>query len=192
MELKNQSSIILLWLSPQQTKGLLVRSLSQSGCYKRDLKPGPDACFVLYCILFVHFYSAFNSQPELFRSAPDHSNWHCVGVYTPKRYRQLQVKDLPKVPTWRLDRDSNPRPSGRKASTLPMRHHAKHSSFNSAYSEFLYLRSKIIETIFTVYAERFEIFKCDASTYYFAGVVILFLQFYVIFAYEVHGNDEVQ
>jgi len=22
-------------------------------------------------------------------NAPDHSNWHCVGVYTPKRYRQL-------------------------------------------------------------------------------------------------------
>ena len=43
--------------------------------------------------------------------------------FTPKRHRQLRVKDLPKVPTWRLERDSNPRPSGRKASTLPMRHH---------------------------------------------------------------------
>ena len=30
------------------------------------------------------------------------------GVYTPKRYRQLQVKDLPKVSTWRLARDLNP------------------------------------------------------------------------------------
>ena len=29
----------------------------------------------------------------------------------PKRYRQLQVKDLPKVPTWRLEQDSNPWPS---------------------------------------------------------------------------------
>ena len=44
---------------------------------------------------------------------------------TPKHHRQLRVrvKDLPKVPTRRLERDSNPRPSGRKASTLPMRHH---------------------------------------------------------------------
>jgi len=25
-----------------------------------------------------------------------------VGVNTPKRYRQLWVKNLPKVPTWRL------------------------------------------------------------------------------------------
>src|SRR6218665_2497652 len=43
--------------------------------------------------------------------------------FTPKRHRQLRVKDLLKVPTWRLERDSNPRPSGRKASTLPMCHH---------------------------------------------------------------------
>src|SRR6218665_595808 len=33
--------------------------------------------------------------------------------------RQLQVKDLPKVPTWRLKRDSNPRPFKQKASNLP-------------------------------------------------------------------------
>src|SRR6218665_2934171 len=36
------------------------------------------------------------------------------------RYRQLRVKDLPKVPTWRLERDSNSRPFGRKAPNLPM------------------------------------------------------------------------
>src|SRR6218665_3041810 len=29
------------------------------------------------------------------------------------------------VPTWRLVRDSNPRPSGRKALSLSMRHHAQ-------------------------------------------------------------------
>src|SRR6218665_3694240 len=38
-----------------------------------------------------------------------------LGVNTPKRYRQLRVKDLPKVPTWRLEWDSNLRPSERKA-----------------------------------------------------------------------------
>ena len=42
----------------------------------------------------------------------------------PELYRQLQVKDLHEVPTWRLERDTNPRPSGRKASTLQMRHNA--------------------------------------------------------------------
>src|SRR6218665_2932353 len=35
----------------------------------------------------------------------------------------LAEADLPKVPTLGLQQYSNPRPSGRKASTLPMRHH---------------------------------------------------------------------
>src|SRR6218665_2222199 len=43
--------------------------------------------------------------------------------FPPKRQRQLRVKDVPKVPTWRLERESNPRPFGRKASTLPKRLH---------------------------------------------------------------------
>src|SRR6218665_1186193 len=34
------------------------------------------------------------------------------------------MKDLPKVPTWRLEQDSNPQLSSRKASTIPVRHHA--------------------------------------------------------------------
>ena len=44
--------------------------------------------------------------------------------FTPKRHRPLWVKDLPKIPTWHLERDSNPRPIGWKASNLPMCHHA--------------------------------------------------------------------
>src|SRR6218665_3038470 len=45
--------------------------------------------------------------------------------FSPNLHRQLRVKDLPKVPTWRVERNSNPRPSGRKASTLPVRHHVR-------------------------------------------------------------------
>ena len=40
-----------------------------------------------------------------------------------KHHGQLRVKDLPKVLTWRLERDSNPRSSGWKATNLPMSHH---------------------------------------------------------------------
>src|SRR6218665_2828393 len=57
----------------------------------------------LYCIVFIHFYSASHSlsfSEALPTTAIDTVH---VGVYTPKRYRQLQVKDLPKVPTWRLE-----------------------------------------------------------------------------------------
>src|SRR6218665_3626645 len=38
----------------------------------------------------------------------------------PKRYRQLQMKNLPKVSMWQLERNSYPRPPSRKASTLPV------------------------------------------------------------------------
>jgi len=49
-------------------------------------------------------------------------------ILTPKRHRQLRVKDLPKVPTWRLERDSNPRLFGRKATNIQMSHHAPRPS----------------------------------------------------------------
>src|SRR6218665_546330 len=68
-----------------------------------------------------HFYSA-SSRPLLVRSALDTARILFRSV-TPERHRQLCVKDLQTVPTWRLERDSNPTPSGRTASTLPMCHH---------------------------------------------------------------------
>src|SRR6218665_11536 len=62
-----------------------------------------------------HFYSA-SSSPLPFKSAPETAQILCLS-FTPKRHRQLRFKDLPKVPTWQLEWDSNPPPSGRKAST---------------------------------------------------------------------------
>jgi len=59
------------------------------------------------------------------RSAPNTAQILCRS-FTPKSHRQLRVKDLPNDPTWRLQRYSNPRPFGRKASNLPMSHHAPH------------------------------------------------------------------
>ena len=41
-----------------------------------------------------------------------------------KLHRQMRVPDLPKVTKWWLERDSNPRPFGRKAPNLPMSYHA--------------------------------------------------------------------
>src|SRR6218665_875120 len=55
-----------------------------------------------------HFYSA-PSSPLLLRGAPDYST-DTVSEFHAEAHRQLQVKDLPKVPTWRLERESNPRP----------------------------------------------------------------------------------
>jgi len=49
-----------------------------------------------------HFYSA-SPSPLLLRSAQDTAQILCRS-FTLKRHRQLQVKDLPKVPTWRQER----------------------------------------------------------------------------------------
>src|SRR6218665_1843010 len=57
---------------------------------------------------FMPFYSA-SSSPLPLRSASDTARILCWS-FTPKQHRQLRVKDLPKDPTWRLERDSNPRP----------------------------------------------------------------------------------
>jgi len=67
-----------------------------------------------------HFYSA-SSGSLLLRSAPD-TAWILCRNFTSKRHRQLWVKDLPKVPMWRLERESNPWTFRQKASTLPMCH----------------------------------------------------------------------
>src|SRR6218665_198309 len=68
-------------------------------------------CLYIYSFIHSgHFYSA-PSSPLLLRDAPDYST-DTVSEFHAEAHRQLQVKDLPKVPTWRLERESNSRPSG--------------------------------------------------------------------------------
>src|SRR6218665_567739 len=57
-----------------------------------------------------HFYST-PSSPLLLRGAPDYST-DTVSEFHAEAHRQLQVKDLPKVPMWWPERESNPRPFG--------------------------------------------------------------------------------
>ena len=71
-----------------------------------------------------HFYST-SSSPLLLRGALDYST-DTVSEFHAEAHRQLQVKDLPKVPTWQLERESNPRLSGWKSSSQPRRHHVPH------------------------------------------------------------------
>src|SRR6218665_690964 len=77
---------------------------------------------VLHCVVFIHFCSGSHSMISLSEALPT-TAIETVSEFT-RRSVQLYMKDLPKVPTWWLERDSNPRPSGRKASTLPMRYQA--------------------------------------------------------------------
>ena len=69
-----------------------------------------------------YFYSA-SSSPLLLRGAPDNSINTVSEVNTLKRYRQLWVKDLPKVPTWQLELNLNLWTSECKALNLPLSHH---------------------------------------------------------------------
>jgi len=59
-------------------------------------------------ISFIHsgyFYNT-SSSALLLGCAPDTAQILCRS-FTPKRHRQLRVKDLPKVPTWQLGQDSS-------------------------------------------------------------------------------------
>src|SRR6218665_2546041 len=82
--------------------------LSQHHFHMDDKKL--EKCDVLSFIRSGHFYSA-PSSPLLHRGAPYYST-DTVSEFHAEAHRQLQVKDLPKGPTWRLERESNPRPSG--------------------------------------------------------------------------------
>src|SRR6218665_3835866 len=77
-----------------------------------------DNCYGKHVIHSGYFYSA-SSNPLLLRGAPNTARILCRS-FMPKHHRQLQAKGMPKVP----ERDSNPQPFGRKASNLPMSHHA--------------------------------------------------------------------
>src|SRR6218665_583508 len=86
-------------------------------------------------LLFIYsacFYSA-SSSPLLLRGAPNAARMLCWS-FTLRHHRQLRVKDLPKVPTWRPEWDLNPRPFGRKATNLPMSHHTPHEMSYSGSS----------------------------------------------------------
>src|SRR6218665_1253829 len=77
--------------------------------------------FINSIIYSFHCYSA-SSSPLLRKSAPDTAQILCRS-FTPKRAGNCELRTCRKVTTWRLERNSNPRPFGRKASTLLMRHH---------------------------------------------------------------------
>ena len=72
---------------------------------------------------FIQSISIVPLQVHYYSEALPTQHGYCAGVLTLRRHRQLLVKDLPKVCTWQLERDTSPRPSGWKVSTQPMRHH---------------------------------------------------------------------
>ena len=75
----------------------------------------------MYCIVLNTCYSA--PSRFLLRGAPDYSA-DTESEFHAEAHEQLRVKDLPRVPTRRLEVDSNPQPSGCKAPNIPLHHRA--------------------------------------------------------------------
>src|SRR5688572_17762199 len=59
----------------------------------------------------------------LLRGAPDY-NADTESEFHAEAHEQLRVKDLPRVPTRRLEVNSNPQPSGCKPPNIPLHHRA--------------------------------------------------------------------
>jgi len=76
---------------------------------------------LIYLFIYSGYFYSASSSP-LLRGAQNRARILCRN-FTSKRHRQMWVKDLPKVATWRPEWESNPLPIGRKASTLIMGHH---------------------------------------------------------------------
>src|SRR5688572_33474191 len=73
---------------------------------------------------FIHFRYLYSAPSRfLLRGAPDYSA-DAESELHAEAHEQLRVKDLPRVPTRRLEVDSNPQSSRCKAPNIPVHHRA--------------------------------------------------------------------
>src|SRR5688572_1117722 len=74
---------------------------------------------LLFIHSFIHFRYLYSAPSRfLLRGAPVYSA-DTESEFHAEAHEQLRVKDLPRVPTRRLEVDSNPQPSGCKAPNIP-------------------------------------------------------------------------
>ena len=86
----------------------------------QHLNGGPVRKLEIYLnASFIHFRYLYSAPSRfLLRGAPDYSA-DTESEFHAEAHEQLRVKDLPRVPTRRLEVDSNPQPSGCKAPNIP-------------------------------------------------------------------------
>ena len=108
-------------------------------------------CSVYFIHSFIQTISIAPLKVQFYSEALPTQPGYCAGV---SRRSATGNCELPKVPTWRLEQESNPRPSGWKLSTQPMRHHVPRTTGNnhvdiSEYLDVLFARSGYeLNTIF--------------------------------------------
>ena len=142
-----------------QFGGLLLICRAQTTATNVHRRCALAGIVVTQTLVFCHFilsrYFYSTSSSPLLQKLPTRSrlqHWYCVGVNMTKRYTQLWVKDLLKVPTWRLERDLNLWPSGRKAPNKPLSHHAPLSFICDKWCSG--------GTFFDVLRKNFQFFAC--------------------------------
>src|SRR5688572_17831601 len=83
----------------------------------------------------------------LLRGTPDYSA-DTESEFHVEAHEQLRVKDLPRVPTRRLEVDSNPQPSGCKAPNISLHHRA--SDINSVKKRMLRVYRPTVKTFVNI------------------------------------------
>ena len=108
------SSLIFPWVCPAGLAQCVTVCVLSNVCIN----------VIVYVCMYV-WMSTCSSTPSRFllRGAPDYSA-DTESEFHAEAHEQLRVKDLPRVPTRRLEVDSNPQPSCCKAPNIPLHHRA--------------------------------------------------------------------
>src|SRR6218665_708320 len=114
-------------LLKRNSSDLLSPDLTKQTDNRTDSLSATDADSIGYCKSFIQTISMAPLQVHFYSEALPTQHGYCAGVSRRSVTGNCELKNLSKVPTWRLERESNPRPSGRKLSTQPMRQHVSNA-----------------------------------------------------------------
>ena len=128
---------------------------------------------MLYLLIHSGYFYGASSSPLLLRSASNTGRILCCS-FTLKRHRQLRVKDLPKFPTWWLERDSNPQPFGRKASNLPMSHHAPRQVATVVLGVISFIQLSLLSLLYWFFVSYLTTFITGCVKYFSWSKLTLF------------------
>ena len=87
----------------------------------------------IYLFIFIHAISIAPLQVHYYSEALPTQHGYCFGISRRSATGNLRLKDLPNVPTWRLERESNPS-KGVDSANAPHTPHVHHVPYNRSAS----------------------------------------------------------
>ena len=108
-------------------------------------------------------------QVRYYSEALPTQHGYCDGVSRRSAAGNCELRICPRSPMWRLERDSNSRPSGRKTVTLPMRHHILLTLYKCAYCIRSHTESR-----------KYEVTVFERSLLGYANVICIYIGSYII------------